>query len=42
MTLAYVMLDDSKSPVMQNAFTVLKNGVPHLYGRAPMTDWGEV
>ena len=40
--LAYVMLDDSKNAVMQNAFTVLRNGVPHLYGRSPMTDWGEV
>lgn len=40
--LAYVMLDDSKNAVTQNAFTVLRNGVPHLYGRAPMTDWGEV
>ena len=40
--LAYVTLDDSKNAVMQNAFTVLKNGVPHIYGRAPMTDWGGV
>lgn len=40
--LAYVVLDDSKNAVTQNAFTVLRNGVPHLYGRAPMTDWGEV
>lgn len=40
--LAYVVLDDSKNAVTQNAFTVLRNGVPRLYGKSPMTDWGEV
>jgi predicted phosphodiesterase len=37
--LAYVMMDDSKMPAMINGFTLLKNGTPHLFGRAPFTDW---
>jgi hypothetical protein len=36
---AYVNLDDSKSPAMKSGFCLLKNGTPHLFGKAPFTDW---
>jgi len=39
--LAYVMLDDSKLAGMQRGFMALKNGVPHLFGQYPMTDWSD-
>ena len=37
--LAYVQLDDSKSAGMAKAFTLLKDGHPHLLADSPMTDW---
>jgi len=37
--LAYVQLDDSKSAGMAKAFTLLRNGHPHLLANSPMTDW---
>ena len=36
----YAVLDDSKSPNMANAFTLLKNGIGHLLWKHPaLTDW---
>lgn len=37
--LAYVSLDDSKSPRMARGFAMLKDGSPYLFGEAPFTDW---
>lgn len=37
--LAYVSLDLSKAPVMQNGFVLLREGIPTLFGNEPMTDW---
>lgn len=39
--LMYAILDDSKSPAMSNGFTVVKNGIPTLYGEG-WFDWSEV
>jgi len=36
--LAYVQLDDSKSPAMQPGFCLLRNGHPYLFGDG-LTDW---
>lgn len=38
-TMGYVMLTDSKSPNMTSGFTLLRNGIPHLFGAYPFTDW---
>lgn len=37
--LAYVVLDDSKSPGMAQGFTMLRDGSPTLFGKFPFEDW---
>lgn len=37
--MAYVVIDDSKHANMANGFTMVKDGVPTLYGKYPFTDW---
>lgn len=37
--MSYALLDDSKSPNMAKGFTMLKDGVAHVYGEYPYTDW---
>lgn len=39
--LAYVSLDPSKAPVMQNGFVLLRDGIPTLFGDSPVTDWSK-
>jgi hypothetical protein len=39
---AYAVMDDSKSPGMARGWTVLQNGVAHVYGEYPYTDWSDV
>jgi predicted phosphodiesterase len=38
--LDYAVMDDGKNPNMKQGFTLLRNGTPHLFGKAPFTDWG--
>lgn len=38
---SYVVLDDSKSAGMTTGFTRLQDGVAHIYGRYPFTDWSD-
>ncbi len=35
----YAVMDDGKNPRMKRGFTLLKDGVPTLLSRAPMTNW---
>lgn len=37
--LSYVALDDTKSAGMAKGFVMLREGVPYLFGEAPVTDW---
>lgn len=37
--LAYVQMDDNKKPTMKNGFTMLRGGIPYVFGDAPFTDW---
>lgn len=39
--LAYVVLDDSRSPAMAKGFTLVRGGVAHVLGEAPYTSWEE-
>jgi hypothetical protein len=39
---AYVNLDVNKMPNMQNAFTMLRNGVATLFSKWPFTDWSDI
>lgn len=39
--LAYVTLDDSKSPNMVKGFTMLRGGYPYIFGPAPFTNWDD-
>lgn len=39
--LAYVSLDDSKAAAMKQGFVMLRNGTPHIFGNAPITDWSK-
>jgi hypothetical protein len=39
---AYMYLDSSKKPNSKRGFTVIRAGVPQLYGPWPFTDWGEI
>jgi hypothetical protein len=39
--LAYVVLDDSKSPGMVQGFTMLRGGYAHVFGPEPFTDWSQ-
>jgi hypothetical protein len=39
--MAYVVLDDGKSPEMIPGFVMLKNGTPYLFGNSPFTDWSK-
>ena len=36
---AYVQLDDSKTPAMVPGFVMLKGGYPYLFGKGSLTDW---
>ncbi len=36
---AYAVLDDNKKSSMTKGFTRLQNGVAHIYGEYPYTDW---
>lgn len=40
--MSYAVLDDSKSANMKRGFTLLRNGVPHIYGDEPITDWDSI
>lgn len=37
--MAYVQMTTSKKANMQNGFTMLRDGYPHLFSREPFTDW---
>lgn len=37
--MAYVQLDDNKRPTMKNGFTMLRGGIPYVFGDTPFTDW---
>lgn len=37
--LSYVVRDDGKLPNMAKGFCLVKNGIPHLLGEYPFTDW---
>ena len=37
--MAYAVIDDSKSAIMKNGFTLLRRGVSHLFSDDPFTDW---
>ena len=37
--LAYINLDDSKRPVFDTGFVLIRDGSPSLFGKSPFTDW---
>jgi len=37
----YLALDDKRTAAHAIGFVMLKNGVPHIFGEPPMTDWSE-
>jgi len=39
--IGYALWDDSKSPVMQPGFTMIREGTPTLFGNHPWTDWSK-
>jgi hypothetical protein len=37
--MAYVVMDDNKTPTMVPGFVMLKGGYPYLFGKDKLTDW---